>query len=63
MATQRMEDSWDRIKEQIRNVWGEQLTDSDLDKGRRNLSKMVDIIHESTGEERSKIRGQMNAIL
>ena len=63
MATQRMEDSWDRVKTQIRNIWGEDISDSELDKGRRDLNKMVDIIHENTGESRAKIRGQMSAML
>ena len=63
MATKRMEESWERIKMQIRNVWGEDISDSELDKGRRDLNKMVDIIHKNTGEARAKIRGQMSAIL
>ncbi len=63
MATQRMEDNWTRMKKQIRAIWGDALTDSELDKGRRDLNKMVDIIHASTGEARAKIRGQMSAII
>ena len=63
MATKRMEENWNRVKAQIRNVWGEDISDSDLDKGRRDLNKMVDIIHKNTGEARAKIRGQMAAIL
>ena len=63
MATQRMEENWTRIKMQIRDIWGEDISDSELDKGRRDLNKMVDIIHKSTGESRTKIRGQMIALL
>lgn len=63
MATQRMEENWTRIKMQIRNIWGDAISDSELDKGRRDLKKMVDIIHKNTGESHAKIRGQMLALL
>ncbi len=63
MATPRMDESWNRIKTQIRAIWGDVLTDAELDKGRRDLNKLVNIIHDVTGEAPTKIRGQMNAII
>ncbi|MDZ4701687.1 MAG: general stress protein CsbD [Rhodothermales bacterium] len=63
MATPRMDESWNRIKTQIRAIWGDVLTDAELDKGRRDLNKLVNIIHDVTGEAHTKIRGQMNAII
>lgn len=63
MATPRMDESWDRMKIQIRAIWGGELTDTELDKGRRDLNKLVDIIHVATGDTHSNIRGRMNAII
>ena len=63
MANQRMNDSWEDMKSNIRAMWGEELTDKELDKGRRDLNKMVDIIHEKTGTPRAQIRTRMLAVL
>ncbi|MEZ4699132.1 MAG: general stress protein CsbD [Rhodothermales bacterium] len=63
MATPRMDESWNRIKTQIRAIFGDALTDTELDKGRRDLNKLVDIIHDVTGEPPASIRGRMNAII
>lgn len=63
MANQRMQDSWKDMKSNIRAMWGEELTDEELNKGRRDLNKMVDIIHEKTGTPRAQIRTRMLAVL
>ncbi|MBX2820446.1 MAG: general stress protein CsbD [Rhodothermaceae bacterium] len=63
MANQRMQDSWKDMKSNIRATWGNELTDEILDKGRRDLNKMVDIIHENTGSPRAKIRTQLSAMV
>lgn len=63
MSKQRMQDSWKDMKTHIRAMWGSELTDEVLDKGRRDLNKMVDIIHENTGISRAEIRTQMLALL
>ena len=51
------------MKSNIRAIWGEELTDEELDKGRRDLNKMVDIIHKNTGTPRAQIRNQMLSVL
>ncbi len=63
MANQRMKDSWARMKNEIRSVWGEDLDDSTLEKGRRDLNKMVEVIHDNTGNPRAQIRSRMSALL
>ncbi len=62
MADQRMEDSWARVKTQITDMWGD-LDEKDLKKARGNLRKMVDVIHEKTGEDTSLIMQKMSAIV
>ena len=62
MANREMQDSWERVKTNIRSIWGEELTDEMLKEGRRDLNKMVDIIHENTGISKSEIRSQMLAL-
>ena len=63
MANQRLQDSWTIMKSNIRAIWGEDLCDDTLKKGRKDLNKMIDIIHEHTGKSRLQIRTQMNALL
>ena len=63
MATQRMRESWAKMKDDIRGIWGADLTDDVLKEGRRDLNKMVNIIHRTTGNSRAQIRKQMSALL
>ncbi|MEM8599057.1 MAG: general stress protein CsbD [Bacteroidota bacterium] len=62
MSKARMEQNWQRVKAQIQAVWGE-IDDADLKKARGNLGKMVNLIHEKTGEDRMIIMQKMNAVL
>ena len=62
MSKARMEQNWQRVKAQIQAVWGE-IVDTDLKKARGNLGKMVNLIHEKTGEDRMVIMQKMNAVL
>lgn len=62
MADQRMEDSWARVKSQITNMWGD-IDEKDLKKARGSLRKMVDLIHEKTGEDQGLIMRKMSAII
>ncbi len=56
MATERMNQSWDRVREQIEAVWNEvDFGDKEMKKARGNLRKMVDLIAEKTGEPRQEI--------
>ena len=63
MATRRMEESWERTKQQIRIIWGDILSDQELQKARGDLYAMVSLIHEKTGESREEILQKMDAIL
>lgn len=64
MATKHMNDSWRRVKTQIQTLWeGADFDDSELKRARGNLSKMVNLIHEKTGEPRTAIRQKMGSIL
>ncbi len=62
MGKQRMEQNWNRVKSQIHAVWGE-IDEKELKKARGNLTKMVNLIHEKTGEDRSLIMQKMSAVL
>lgn len=62
MATEQMEDSWVRIKSQIQNFWGE-FDEKDMKKARGNLPKMVSLIHEKTGEDKSVILQKISTLI
>lgn len=59
---QRMEDNWTRVKTQILSVWGD-LDESDMKKARGDLMKMVNLIHDSTGEDRGVIMSKMATLV
>lgn len=64
MATQRMNQSWRHVKTQIRSIWSEvELDDREMKRARGNLHKMVNLIHEKTGEPRDEIMQKMIAVL
>jgi hypothetical protein len=63
MANQRMKESWAQMKKDIQTIWGSELSDDELEQGRRDLNKMIDVIHSKTGKSRSQIRSQIMAIL
>ncbi len=64
MATQRMNESWRRVKNQIEMIWeSAEFDDIELKRARGNLKKMVTLIHEKTGESRSEIIQKMGTIL
>lgn len=63
MATKRMDEDWANMKTHIRSIWGEELTDDVLKPGRKDLKKMVNIIHENTGKPRAEIRMTMGAFI
>ncbi|MEM1041380.1 MAG: general stress protein CsbD [Bacteroidota bacterium] len=62
MGKQRMEQNWERVRTQIFAVWGE-IDDKELKKARGNLNKMVNLIHEKTGEDRTLIMQKMSAVI
>ena len=64
MATESMNESWKRILTQIQATWTEQdFQDSDLKKGRGNLKKIVELIHEATGDPKADITQKIISFL
>ena len=64
MATKRMNESWRRVKRQIETIWeGTEFDDKEMKRARGNLTKMINLIHEKTGEPRGEILNKMSAIL
>ncbi|MGA7303778.1 MAG: general stress protein CsbD [Rhodothermales bacterium] len=62
MATERMEESWSRIKTQIQNIWGE-FDEKEMKKARGDLREMVSLIHEKTGEDVQQIIQKISTIV
>ena len=57
MATKRMNDQWARIRDRIKAVWSDaDLTNKEMKRTRGNLQKLVNLIHEKTGQPRAEIR-------
>lgn len=64
MATSNMNDNWNYVKNQIETIWGNaEFEDVELKRARGNLSKMVTLIQEKTGESPMEIRQKMNSII
>ena len=64
MATPAMNASWRRVKAQIQTIWGDtEFDDREMKRARGNLNKMVNLIHEQTGEPRDEILRKMSAVL
>ncbi len=62
MATERMEESWSRIKTQIQNIWGD-FDEKEMKKARGDLREMVSLIHEKTGEDVQQIIQKISTIV
>lgn len=64
MATERMNDSWRQVRAQIRSIWSEaDLADEEMKKARGDMRKMVNLIHEKTGEPRNEIFRKISAVI
>ena len=64
MATSNMNESWNSVKSQIEAIWRDtEFDDVELKRARGNLSKMVTLIQEKTGETPGEIRQKMNSII
>ncbi len=64
MATPRMNESWLQVRTQIENIWSEtEFGDKEMKKARGNMRKMVDLIHEKTGEPHHEIFQKISAII
>ncbi len=64
MATEAMNESWRRIRDQIKEIWEEaDFDDKEMKRARGEMHKIVGLIHDKTGESREEIRRKMGAIL
>jgi len=64
MATDRMNENWRRVREQIEAIWSDhEFGDKEMKKARGNLKKMVELIHEKTGEPRNDIMQKIIAFI
>jgi uncharacterized protein YjbJ (UPF0337 family) len=64
MATEAMNESWRRVRDQIKNIWDDvDWNDKEMKRARGEMHKIVGLIHDKTGESREEIRRKMSAIL
>jgi uncharacterized protein YjbJ (UPF0337 family) len=64
MATKAMNESWRRIRDQIKSIWDDvEWNDKEMKRARGEMDKIVGLIHDKTGESREEIRRKMGAIL
>ncbi|MFB6247841.1 MAG: general stress protein CsbD [Salinibacter sp.] len=64
MATEAMNESWRRIRDQIKEIWEEaDFDDKQMKRARGEMHKIVGLIQDKTEESREEIRRKMSAIL
>ncbi|PSQ86744.1 MAG: general stress protein CsbD [Bacteroidetes bacterium QH_2_63_10] len=64
MATEKMNEDWRRIRDQIKDIWGEtDFDDKQMKRARGDMEKIMGLIHDKTGESIEEIRRKMSAIL
>ncbi len=64
MATDRMNENWKQVCNQIRSIWNEfEFDDKEMKQARGNMRKMVQLIHEKTGEPTGEIFQKISAII
>jgi hypothetical protein len=64
MATDKMNEDWRRIRDQIKDIWDEADFDNkQMKRARGDFTKIVGLIHDKTEEPIEEIRRKMSAIL
>lgn len=64
MATKAMNESWRRIRDQIKKIWSDvDWNDKEMKRARGEMKKIVGLIQDKTGESREEIRRKMSAII
>jgi uncharacterized protein YjbJ (UPF0337 family) len=59
-----MNESWRRVRDQIKNIWDDvDWNDKEMKRARGEMKKIVGLIQDKTGESREEIRRKMSAIL
>ena len=57
MATEAMNESWRRIRDQIKEIWEEaDFDDKQMKRARGDMEKIVGLIQDKTDESREEIR-------
>jgi hypothetical protein len=64
MATEKMNQDWRRIRDQIKDIWSDtDFDDKQMKRARGDMEKIMGLIHDKTGESIEEIRRKMSAIL
>jgi len=64
MATEKMNEDWRRVRDQIKDIWDEtDFDDKQMKRARGDMEKIMGLIHDKTGESIEEIRRKMSAIL
>ncbi|PSQ69364.1 MAG: general stress protein CsbD [Bacteroidetes bacterium SW_7_64_58] len=64
MATEKMNEDWRRIRDQIKDIWDDtDFDDKQMKRARGEMDKIMGLIHDKTGESIEEIRRKMSAIL
>ena len=64
MATEAMDEDWRRVREQVKSIWSEtEFDDKAMKRSRGDLTKMINLIQQKTGEPREQIRRKMDAVI
>jgi len=64
MATKAMNESWRRVRDQIKAIWEDaDFDDKEMKRARGEMHRIVGLIHDKTGESPEEIRRKMSAIL
>lgn len=64
MATERMNESWRQVCSQIESIWSNvKFEEKELKQARGKMHKMVQLIHDKTGEPKTEIFQKISAII
>lgn len=64
MATEKMNEDWRRIRDQIKDIWEDvDFDNKQMKRARGDMEKIMGLIHDKTGEPIEDIRRKMGAIL
>ena len=64
MATEKMNEDWRRIRDQIKDIWDDtDFDDKQMKRARGEMEKIMGLIHDKTDESIKEIRRKMGAIL
>jgi len=64
MATEAMNESWRRIRDQVKEIWDDaEFDDKQMKRARGEMDKLIGLIHDKTEEAPEDIRRKLSAIL